>query len=146
MFVGGCAGSTAGGIKASRIAIYIKQAFGHLKQTISPNRTIVLKQERRPLNQDALISSGNYLALYTFSFIIFLIIASINAPDFLSSFSAVAATLNNIGPGLGVIGPASSYASLSSLSKATLSVAMIAGRLEIVPVLVMFSPRMWKRY
>ena len=82
MFVGGCAGSTAGGIKASRIAIYIKQAFGHLKQTISPNRTIVLKQERRPLNQDALISSGNYLALYTFSFIIFLIIASINAPDF----------------------------------------------------------------
>lgn len=146
MFVGGCAGSTAGGLKASRVGIYIKQALLHIKQSLNPNRQLVLRFEGRPL-QDPLMSRTNqYLSLYIGTFVFILAAVSLHAPDFLSSFSAVAATFNNIGPGMGVVGPTANYFSLPDYVKLVLSFAMIAGRLEILPVLILFSRRTWRRH
>jgi trk system potassium uptake protein TrkH len=78
-------------------------------------------------------------------FVIFLIITSLSAPNFTTAFTAVAATFNNIGPGLDAVGPAGNYAGFNNLTKFSLSLVMIMGRLEIFPILVLFSPRTWRR-
>lgn len=144
MFFGACAGSTAGGIKVSRIVIIIKMYLKEIKKMISPNREISLKFENKPLDKKTQKSISNYLLVYVVLFMAMLIIVSISMDDFLTAFSAVATTFNNIGPGLGKIGPAFSFAELTPLNKIILSFAMLAGRLELFPILILFSPCTWK--
>ncbi len=111
---------------------------------ISPNREIAVKFENKPLDKKTQKSISNYLLVYVVLFMAMLIIVSISMDDFLTAFSAVATTFNNIGPGLGKVGPAFSFAELTPINKIILSFAMLAGRLELFPMLILFSPCTWK--
>lgn len=145
MFCGAMAGSTGGGIKVSRIAIYVKTSLQEIRHMISPNRMLPIKFENKTIDTSILRGVSFFFMTYMFFFSICLLIVSLDAPNFVTAFSAVAATINNIGPGLDMVGPAGNYAAFSDLSKVTLSVAMIAGRLEIFPVLILLSPRTWRK-
>jgi len=145
MFIGGMAGSTAGGLKVSRSAIYIKSSIITFRKNLSPNRKLPLRFERKVIGNDLKMMLYEYLTIYCLVFISLLAIVSISAPDFPTAFSAVAATFNNIGPGTQAVGPTGSYAGLSVLSKIALSIGMIMGRLEILPIIVLFAPRTWRR-
>ncbi|MGI6248917.1 MAG: TrkH family potassium uptake protein [Acutalibacteraceae bacterium] len=146
MFAGAMAGSTGGGLKSSRVAIYVKSAIQEVRQNLNPHRRLPVRFEGKPLEPDMLRSTFSFLAAYSLILIACVFIVSIDTNDFLTSFSAVAATLNNIGPGLGIVGPVSgNYSVLKPVSKITLSIAMIAGRLEIFPVLILFAPKTWKK-
>ena len=145
MFIGGTAGSTAGGLKVSRSAIYIKSSIITFRKNLSPNRKLPLRFERKVIGNDLKMMLYEYLTIYCLVFISLLAIVSISAPDFPTAFSAVAATFNNIGPGTQAVGPTGSYAGLSVLSKIALSIGMIMGRLEILPIIVLFAPRTWRR-
>lgn len=146
MMIGACAGSTGGGIKVSRIMIAFKEIKKEMATVIHPRSVKVLKFEGKPLEHTTLRSLNAYLLLYFFIFFISVLIVSLDNYDFMTSFSAVAANFNNIGPGLSVVGPTSNFSSLSYLSKSVLIFDMLAGRLELFPVLVMLSPGTWKRH
>jgi trk system potassium uptake protein TrkH len=145
MFIGAMAGSTAGGLKVSRVAIYLKSTFQEIRRNLSPHRKIPVRFEGKKLRPDVLRQVSYYLTAYLAILIVLVLITSLSAPNFISSFSAVVATFNNIGPGLDVVGPAGNYADLSVLSKISLSFGMIMGRLEIFPILVLFAPSTWRR-
>lgn len=144
MFIGACAGSTAGGLKVSRVIMLVKSSFNEVLRSINPHRTLTVSFEGKRLDRATEQGVTGYFLVYCVLFAFFTLIVSYNAPDFKSSFSAVAATFNNIGPGLGVVGPAYSFAEMSDLSKITLSIAMITGRLELFPVIAVFSPQTWR--
>ncbi len=145
MFCGAMSGSTGGGLKVSRAAIYIKTTFQEVRRAISPNRKIPVRFEQKPLSSTLQRSVSFYFMIYMVFFCLCVLIVSFGSPNFTTSFSSVAATLNNIGPGLDMVGPAATYADHTDVSKVTLIVAMIAGRLEIIPVLILFSPRTWRK-
>ncbi len=145
MFVGGMAGSTGGGLKVSRVAILIKTAFSELKRNTYPNRVVTVHFEKKPVDTQMLKVIANYLILYVTIFVSILLIISIELSDFKTAFSAVSATFNNIGPGMGLVGPEGSFAFFSPFNKILLSITMIMGRLEIFPILVLFSPGVWRR-
>ncbi|MDD4189429.1 MAG: TrkH family potassium uptake protein [Eubacteriales bacterium] len=145
MFIGGMAGSTAGGLKISRVVIYIKSTLHELRRRISPNRRLPMSFEHKSLGDELVRQTHFYLSTYIFVFIGIMFITAISAPTFITAFSAVAATFNNIGPGLDMVGPAGNYEGLNDLSTFALSIGMIMGRLEIFPVLVLLSPRTWPR-
>ena len=145
MFIGSCAGSTAGGIKVARIVPTIKSAIAELRRSRNPKRVLVIQFEGKVVDTELIKSLGNYLLLYTMVFTGLLLVVALDSPDFETAFSAVAATFNNIGPGFGAVGPAGSFAGFSIFSKLALSFGMIAGRLEILPMLILFSPNTWKR-
>lgn len=144
MFIGGCAGSTAGGIKVSRVIIIFKTAVAEVKKIVSPNRCVVVNVDNRKVEQSVERGVSNYLLIYAIVFMAILGLISFFTPDFETAFTSVAATFNNIGPGLGVVGPTGSFAMFHPIAKIILSFAMIAGRLEIVPVLFLFNPGIWK--
>ena len=144
MFFGACAGSTAGGLKISRVIMMTKMFFAEIKQMISPNRIVSIKYEDKPLDSRVKKGVANYFIVYMGIFTVLLLVVSITTDDFLTAFSAVAATFNNIGPGLGKVGPAFSFADMTDLSKIFLSFGMLAGRLELFPMLILFAPGTWK--
>lgn len=144
MFIGGCAGSTAGGIKVSRVIIIFKTAVAEVKKIVSPNRCVVVNVDGRKVEQSVERGVSNYLLIYAIVFMAILGLISFFTPDFETAFTSVAATFNNIGPGLGIVGPTGSFAMFHPIAKIILSFAMIAGRLEIVPVLFLFNPGIWK--
>ena len=145
MFVGGCAGSTAGGLKVSRIAILFKTVVGEFKKIGTPNRVINIKMDKKVITKELSSGISTYLMLYITIFLIAILFVAWDSPDFLSAFSAVAATFNNIGPGMGIVGPTSNYASFSNINKVMLSLIMLLGRLEIFPILILFSPSLYKK-
>lgn len=145
MFVGGCAGSTAGGLKVSRIAILFKTVVGEFKKIGTPNRVINIKMDKKVITKELSSGISTYLMLYITIFLIAILCVSWDSPDFISAFSAVAATFNNIGPGMGIVGPTSNYASFSNINKLILSLIMLLGRLEIFPILILFSPSLYKK-
>ena len=145
MFIGACAGSTGGGIKVSRIIILIKTVFKELDYVVHPNNVRKIKVDGKQLEHTVLRSVNVFMASYIIIFVGSLLIVSLDGFDYESSFTAIAATLNNIGPGLGVPGPASNFSMFSNLSKIVMTFDMIAGRLELFPVLILFSRRTWKR-
>ena len=144
MFFGACAGSTAGGLKISRVIMMTKMFFAEIKQMISPNRIVSIKYEDKPLDSRVKKGVANYFIVYMGIFTVLLLVVSITTDDFLTAFSAVAATFNNIGPGLGKVGPAFSFADMTDLSKIFLSFGMLAGRLELFPMLILFAPETWR--
>lgn len=145
MIIGGTAGSTAGGIKVSRLGAAIKSAISEIKKSKNPKRILKVRFDGKVLNDSYIKSLGAYFILYALIFIFLLLCVSIDLKDFMSAFSAVAATFNNVGPGLAEVGPASSFGMLSDFNKILLSFGMIAGRLEIIPMLILFMPETWKR-
>lgn len=145
MFIGGCAGSTAGGIKVARVATAVKAAFAEIKRSGNPKRIVLYKFEGKVVGTELYRSLTSYFLLYTVIFCGLLLIVSMDSPNFTTAFTAVAATFNNIGPGLDSVGPMGSFADFSWFSKIALSLGMIAGRLEIIPMLILFSWNTWKR-
>lgn len=139
MFVGGSAGSTSGGLKVSRVVIYFKNAIAEIKKMGQPRRVVVSKFNGKAIDKKTESSVLNYLVVYIFVFLLILLSISFEAPDFLTAFSSVAATFNNIGPGLGAVGPTSNFSMYSNWNKIVLSIGMIAGRLEIYPIILLFS-------
>ena len=144
MFFGACAGSTAGGLKISRVIMMAKMFVAEIKQMISPNRVVSIKYEHKPLDSKVKKGVANYFIVYIGIFTVLLLVVSMTTDDFLTAFSAVAATFNNIGPGLGKVGPACSFADMTDVSKIFLSFGMLAGRLELFPMLILFAPETWK--
>ena len=145
MFTGACAGSTAGGLKISRFIILVKSSILQVRKAINPKRVLSIKVDNKLVGNEVVEEVKSYFVIYIFLVIIFTILISFTIPDFITAFSAVMATFNNIGPGLGIVGPTGNYASLTYFNKIVLSLAMLAGRLEIFPILVLFSSTTWKK-
>ena len=143
-FIGGCAGSTTGGIKVSRIVIIFKKIVGEIKKIGTPNRVIAVKMDGKKIPDEMFSKISTYLITYIFIFLGVILIISIEFSDFTLAFSVVSATFNNIGTGIGTLGTTFDYSSLSNLSKIILSFSMLLGRLEIFPVLILFSPKIYK--
>jgi trk system potassium uptake protein TrkH len=144
MFIGGCAGSTAGGLKVSRVIILIKRAFNQIRESQNPKRITINRLDNKRVDEDTEVSVSKYFALYVLLFIVFLFIVAIDVDDFQTAFTSVATTINNVGPGIGAFGPLTSFAEMSYLSKAALTIAMLIGRLEIFPLLILFNPRTYR--
>ena len=141
-FIGACAGSTGGGIKVIRAAILLRQGTGEITKLIHPNAVVSIKLGSKPINSRVAESVWGFFSIYVIVFIILLMFLLSQNNDFITSFSAVGATLNNLGPGLG--GVAENYKDLNDLSKLGLCLAMLLGRLEIFTLLVVFTPSFWR--
>ena len=145
MFFGGMAGSTAGGLKISRVMILMKSAWAEIKRTVRPNRIVTIRSEDKRIDSSVINAIFSYLAVYTVIYIATMLLVSFETPDFFSAFSTVTATINNIGPGFGIVGPSQNFSSFSPMIKLVLSFIMIMGRLEIFPVLILLSPNTWRK-
>ncbi len=145
MFIGAMAGSTAGGLKVSRILIFAKSARAEMKRQREPGRVAPVSISGKTISQDGVRPVHTYLNIYIGVFIFLLLITSLGAKDFQTAFSAVVATFNNIGPGIGGVGPDGNYAAFHPVIKFVLSLGMIAGRLEIWPVVILFSRSTWNK-
>lgn len=145
MFIGACAGSTGGGIKVSRIMIYIKQVGKELMQQIHPRRVHVLKMDGKEIPHATVHSCNVLLMTYFVVFIASYLFISLDGFDTTTNFTAVLACLNNIGPGLNLVGPTGNFSAFSDFSKFVLMFDMLAGRLEIIPMLLLFYPSTWKK-
>ena len=142
-FIGACSGSVGGGIKSWRVLIMINYAYINLKKMIHPSAVISLKIGTKNVENDVAASVWGFFSIYVISFMILLLGLVVSGLDFESSFSAIGACLNNLGPGLGSV--AQTYESVSPVGKGILAFAMILGRLEIFTLLVLFTPMFWKR-
>ena len=145
MFVGASAGSTGGGIKVSRIMIFVKSIFKEIKIAAHPKSTHKVTMNGRPVEHTVIRAVNVYMAAYIVIYVISILIISLDNMDYTTNFTAVVATLNNIGPGLAKVGPTQNFSMFSPLSKIVLSLDMIIGRLEIFPILVLFSPSSWRK-
>ncbi len=143
MFMGACAGSTAGGLKVSRVIILVKGMRRELHRLLHPRSVRTLKLEGKRLDEQTLSSANSYLTVYVASVVVIFLLLSIDNFDIETNFSATVACFNNIGPGLGVVGPAGNFSEYSVFSKIILTAAMLLGRLEIFPLLLCFSPATW---
>ncbi len=143
MFMGACAGSTAGGLKVSRVIILVKGMRRELHRLLHPRSVRTLKLEGKRLDEQTLSSANSYLTVYVASVVVIFLLLSIDNFDIETNFSATVACFNNIGPGLGVVGPAGNFSEYSVFSKLILTAAMLLGRLEIFPLLLCFSPATW---
>ncbi len=145
MFIGACAGSTGGGIKVSRILIYLKSIKKEISIAAHPKLTKKIQMSGRIVEHETVRSVNVFMAAYIVVFILSLLAISIDNLDFTTNFTAVAATLNNIGPGLAKVGPTSNFSVYSDFSILVLTFDMLIGRLEVFPILILFSPYTWKK-
>lgn len=144
MFVGACAGSTGGGIKVSRIMIFLKSVIKEIRIAAHPKSTHKIKMNGRLVEHETVRAVNVYIAAFAAIFGISLLIISIDNFDFTTNITAVTATINNIGPGFNAVGPTRNFSEFSSLSKLVFCFNMLIGRLEIFPLLVLISPYSWK--
>ncbi len=145
MFIGACAGSTGGGFKVSRLVILFKGVKNEIHAMLHPRQIKKVSVDKKPVNDAVVRAVLVYLACYVMIFVVTLLLISIEGYDTTTNFTAVAATFNNIGPGLNMVGPTQNFAFWSPFSKLVFSFAMLAGRLELFPMLVLFYPKTWKR-
>lgn len=143
MLMGACAGSTAGGLKVSRVIILVKGMRRELHRLLHPRSVRTLKLEGKRIDEQTLSSANSYLTVYIASMVAIFLLLSLDNFDIETNFSATVACFNNIGPGLGAVGPAGNFAEYSVFSKLILTAAMLLGRLEIFPLLLCFSPATW---
>ena len=146
MFIGGSGGSTAGGLKVSRIIISFKSGLRRLKTSISPKSFSPVKLDGKPITDELTNSVNNYVCMFFIIVGVSTLLVSLTSPsDFglLENLSAVATCINNVGPGFGKIGPTGNFSSFSILSKLVLCFDMLIGRLEIIPLLLVFYPKSW---
>ena len=145
MFVGGCAGSTTGGIKVVRILTYLKTIKKEIAHLCHPRNVKILKMDGKPLAHDILRSTNVFLAVYMTIFVCSVLLVSVDNQDLITNFTAVASALGNIGPGLAKVGPTCNFDLFSPFSKYVLMFDMLAGRLELFPLLVLLAPSTWRR-
>ncbi len=145
MFTGACAGSTGGGMKVSRFVIYVKTVAKELRQLAHPRSVKLLKMDGKPIEHEVIRIVNVYLCAFVFVFAASFGLILLDGFDLTTSFTAVAATLNNIGPGLNIVGPTGNFADFSALSKLVFIFDMLAGRLEIFPMLLIFNPGTWRK-
>ncbi len=145
MFVGGCAGSTCGGIKVSRILIYLKTLKKELDQLCHPRSVKIIKIDEKPLAHNVLRSANVFFIAYMMLFVFSLLLISLDGYDVVTNFTAIASALGNIGPGLAEVGPTKNFDLFSDFSKYVLIFNMLAGRLEIFPLFVLLYPSTWRK-
>lgn len=145
MVVGGCAGSTAGGLKVSRLVVLVKSGLIQIIKSRQPGRVQNITYEGGALSEDKILNIQNYFALYMLVLMLLFLLLSTNYSDLETALSGALTAFNNIGPGMGELGPSSNFSSLSDFNKLIMSLAMIAGRLEILPIIVVFMPSSWKK-
>ncbi len=145
MCSGACAGSTAGGLKISRVIILFRLIHRELRQLLHPRSVNTIKLDGKPLDETTLRSTGSYFAIYMATISLIFLLLSFEPFDFETNFTATFACFNNIGPGFGMVGPAGNFSAYSPFSKVLLSFAMLMGRLEIFPLVLVFLPGTWKK-
>lgn len=145
MFIGACAGSTGGGIKVSRIVILLKTVQQEMGYFIHPRSVKVIKMDEKALDKGTVRSVSAFLVTYVLIFGASMLILAFDNLDMVTNFTAIAATFNNIGPGLELVGPNGNYSMFTPVAKYVLMFDMLAGRLEIYPLLLLFNPIVWKK-
>lgn len=143
MFIGGCAGSTAGGFKVARVVMLFKSIKRELQKLLHPRAVSTIRLDGKRVDEKTISSLGVYLAIYALFFCTVVFLLGFDAFDLETNISVAASCVNNIGPGFGAAGPASSYAMFSPFSKIILSLTMLLGRLEIFPLILTLSPSTW---
>ena len=144
MFVGACAGSTGGGLKVSRLIILVKTIFKELTSYTHPKSIVKIKMDDKPIEHEVVRSANVYFITYMIIFVVSVFCLTFENIDLISIFTAVTATFNNIGPGLEMVGPTANFAHFSDFSKLIMIFDMLAGRLELFPLLMLFHPEIWK--
>ena len=146
MFIGACAGSTGGGMKISRLVVLAKSIRKELQQTLHPNAVTPVRVDGKPIGHETLRSINVFVAAYVIIFTVSVLLVSLDGQTMTTNFTAVAATFNNIGPGLEGVGPTANFGIYSGFSKLVLTFDMLAGRLELFPMLLLFSPETWRKF
>lgn len=146
MFIGSCAGSTGGGIKVSRILILMKGIKKELQMMIHPKMVKKIRMDGHVISHETIRSTNAFIAVYFLIFFISLLLIGIDNYDFTTNFTGVLATFNNMGPGFELVGPTCNFSIFSSFSKCVLMFDMLAGRLELFPLLIIMLPSCWKKY
>ena len=144
MFIGACAGSTGGGIKVSRVVVLVKTVAKELNSYIHPKSIRKVKLDAKTVEHEVVRSINVYFATFMIVFTVSVVLVSLEGKGLVTNFTAVAATINNIGPGLELVGPTSNFSHFSNFSKCVLIFDMLAGRLELFPLLILFHPAVWK--
>lgn len=145
MFIGACAGSTAGGFKVSRLVILVKHAFCELRRLVHPRAVNALMVDGKQVSNETLHGVTTYLLLYLFAIVLSILLVSLDNFDTTTTATAVISSINNVGPGLDDVGPLGNYSGFSYLSKLVLCLDMLLGRLEIFPLVILFLPSTWRR-
>ncbi|MCM1227359.1 MAG: TrkH family potassium uptake protein [Clostridium sp.] len=145
MFVGACAGSTGGGLKVERIIIMFKSAVKSIRKTLNPKSVYVLKGEDKSMDVATVHGVQTYFIIYIALLLLSVLFISVDNADFATSFSSVVTCINNIGPGLNRVGPTENFGFYSEFSKIILSIDMLLGRLECLPLIILFSPSVWRK-
>ena len=145
MFIGACAGSTGGGIKVSRLVILFKGVRHETQRMLHPKRIKKITMDGKVVEHEVVRGVNNYLIAFIAIFVLSLLLISLDGKDLITNFTAVTATINNVGPGLGMVGPADNYGDFSVLSKIVFIFDMLIGRLEIFPILLLFAPATWRK-
>ena len=145
MFIGACAGSTGGGIKVSRVVIGLKSSLADMRKMLHPNAVTTVQFEEKPLTNQVIRGVQVYLSVYLVVFTASFLLLCLEDFDLVTTFTALATCINNVGPGLEVVGPMGNFSSFSDWGKLLLSFNMLVGRLEIFPMLLLFAPSIWKR-
>ena len=146
MIVGACAGSTGGGVKVSRLVILCKALGSELRKLLHPRSVRVLTVDGKPVSRETVQGVQSYMTLYFLVTMVSVLLVALDNLDFVTTFTAVMATLNNIGPGLGLVGPTGCFAAFSPLAKIVLTADMLFGRLELFPMLILLMPSTWRKY
>ena len=146
MFIGACSGSTGGGIKVSRIVILFKAIHKELHMMIHPRMVKKIRMDGRAIAHETLRSTNVFISVYLVILLLSTLLISVDNFGFTTNFTSVVATLNNIGPGLDMVGPTCNFSIFSPFSKCVLMFDMLAGRLELFPMLILFLPACWKKH
>jgi len=145
MFIGASAGSTGGGIKVIRVQLLVKSMVRDIRRTVHPKSVNTIKLDGHTVDESILSGVQGFFFAYMAVMLLSIIIVSLDGFSFETNFTAVVATLSNIGPGLGMVGPTGNFAAFSNLSKLVLSMCMLIGRLEVFPILMLFAPSAYKQ-
>lgn len=145
MFIGGCVGSTGGGLKVMRIIIMVKTAIKEIRYSLNPRTVNSIMIDNKPVDKSVVYGVSSYFLAYTIIAFISVLLVSLDGFDFTTNVTSVITCINNIGPGLGIVGPTGNFSTLSAFSKFILSFDMLIGRLEIFPILVLLNPNVWRK-
>jgi trk system potassium uptake protein TrkH len=145
MLVGACAGSTGGGLKVSRLVLAVKTVHKELTSYIHPKSVKKIQMDGKPIDHDVMRSVNVYFITFIILFASSVFLVSLEGYDLVTNFTAVAATIGNTGPGLALVGPSQNFAFFSGFTKYVLMFDMLAGRLELFPLLILFHPDLWKQ-
>jgi trk system potassium uptake protein TrkH len=145
MFIGGCAGSTGGSMKVARVFLLVKFVFSEITRLLHPQAVVPVRIGDTAVPREVVSNVVGFFIVFMLSFAAGVLILAAMGMDLVTSFGAAAATIGNIGPGLGMVGPTDNYAHVPMLGKWVLAFLMLMGRLELFTVLILFSPSFWKK-